>query len=152
GLRLADGARVWTYTEKQLRELDRPTELMPYTVLLGADEDFVYLSGSKVSALQKPGGMGSTAPFQTRWTRHVERPDSYPRALLTPDAVLVPGATERVAYDRKSGDPIPTVGGRWSPGQPGYLWAGEGMLFSLSGEGLTGFFDWQAQLERVRRL
>lgn len=148
-LRLADGARLWAYTEKQLQDLERPSG--GFNVLLGADQDVLYLSGAKVSALQKPGGLASTAFFDALWTKPLERPDTSPRALLTADAILCPSPLGRVVYDRRTGEPIPSLGGGWKGGEAGYLWAGEGALFSLSSQGLAGYFDWQAQLERARK-
>lgn len=149
GLRLLDGARLWAYTEKALQDLERPSG--GFNVLLGADHDVLYLSGAKLAALQKPGGMASAAAFHSLWTRPLERADTSPRALLTSDAVLCPSPQGRTVYDRRTGEPIQSLSGGWKGGDAGYVWASDGALFSLSSQGVAGYFDWQALLERARQ-
>ena len=67
-VRLTDGSKLWEYQEEHLRQLHHDTELLKFDLLVGADQDTVYLSGLKLAALQKPGGLASGARFTERWT------------------------------------------------------------------------------------
>jgi outer membrane protein assembly factor BamB len=151
-LRVADGTRVWSYREDALQSLNRETESLGFNHFVGADADTIYLSGGKLSALQKPGGLASSAPFSPRWTRRLDRADTSPRAVLAGDWIVAPNAVTRVVFDRLTGEPVTSLSGPWPPGEPGSLWLDDGALFSLSIQGLSGYFDWPAQLERARRL
>ncbi|MSR62280.1 MAG: hypothetical protein EXS08_07535 [Planctomycetes bacterium] len=150
---LATGGELWAYEEEQLQKLHRDSDMYGFRHLVGADADTVYLSGGKLSALQKPGGLHSRAPFFARWTRELERPDTlWPRPALAKDVILVPNGLRRTAYDRRSGELVPSASGDWNGGECGNLWLGEGALYALAQQSVAGYFDWQAQLERARRL
>ena len=152
-VRLANGAKLWAYRGEQLQELDRETAMLSFNHLVGADADTLYLSGAKLSALQKPGGIGTTGYFVTRWKQKLDRSDSAPRALLAGDAIIAPNEKRRAVYDRRTGAEAPTLSGGWGSGEAGSLCLWDGALFSLSAQGLlSGYFDWQGQLERARRL
>jgi outer membrane protein assembly factor BamB len=65
--RLEDGRVPWiAASERSLSRLDRETDRLSFNLLVGADQDTIYLTGSKLSALQKPGGLNSTSPFVPR--------------------------------------------------------------------------------------
>jgi outer membrane protein assembly factor BamB len=151
-VRLTTGAQLWAYTEDSLQGLDRESEMQGFNHLLGADTDTLYLSGSKLSALHKAGGIGTNAPFNPRWTQPLDRTDTAPRALLAGDAVIAANEKLRVVHDRRTGAVMPTLTGGWGGGEAGALCLEDGALFSLSAQGLSGYFDWQGQLERARRL
>ncbi len=152
--RLEDGSAHWAYSEEQLRRLDRDTEHLEFNLLLGADVDTVYLAGAKISALQKPGGLDARSPFVARWTeplpREHEPADRSPRAVLCKDSVLVHTSVERIALDRRTGARLAHLSGHWNRVAGGNAWVEDGILFTLSEEKLSGFFDWDALLERAR--
>ena len=148
---LEDGHAEWAYSEVSLRRLDRNTETLAFNHLLGADEDTIYLAGAKVAALQKPGGLAAGSTFVTKWTYALSPareapPERTPRTLLCRDSVLVAVGEERLVLDRKTGVKQPTsgvIGG-------GNVWVENGVLFVLNGDGLAGYFDWNALLERSK--
>lgn len=151
-VRLADGAKLWSYREGDLQRLDRETELLGFNLLVGADQDTLYLSGAKLAALHKAGGIGTSAPFASRWARELDLNETAPRALLSGECLLAPNEKTRVAFDRKSGERLPALSGAWGDGAAGFACLEDGALYCLSAQGLSGTFDWQAQLERARRL
>lgn len=151
-VRLEDGAKLWAYRESDLQRLDRETELLGFNLLVGADQDTLYLSGAKLAALHKAGGIGSSAPFVSRWARELDLSETAPRALLAGECVLAPNEKTRVVFDRRSGERLPALSGGWGNGAAGFACLEDGALYSLSAQGLSGTFDWQAQLERARRL
>ena len=72
------------------------------------------------------------------------------RALLAGDAIIAPNEKRRAVYDRRTGAEAPTLSGGWGSGEAGSLCLWDGALFSLSAQGLlSGYFDWQGQLERA---
>lgn len=150
GLSLSDGKVLWAYSEDKLQDLDPETQQEGFNVLVGADADSVYLSGGKISALQKPGGLATTAPFLPRWTNVLGRVDSSPRALLAGDVLVAPSGIARTVFERRSGERIEALSGDWNSGEAGNLCVAEGALFSLSATGVSGYFDWQTLLERAR--
>jgi outer membrane protein assembly factor BamB len=150
-LRLADGAFVWSYPEEHLQALDHKTRQLGFRQLLGADESTLFLAGSKLTALQKPGGLASSAPFSPQWTEVVDRPDSSPRAQLFGAHVVAPNSLRREVYDRRTGARLAALSGSWSGGEVGNLCLVDGALFSLSNQGISGYFDWGVRLEQARR-
>ena len=147
GFDLESGAALWTWPYRELRD--------NVNVLLGADEDRIYLGGRSIVALHKQGGLANPGPFLPAWRDSYDHPDgSYgaggPRALLTRDAILVPARAELVVLDRATGlarnAPVTT----WQHGHHGNLLLADGALFSLSGAQLHGFFDWSVLLTRAR--
>lgn len=149
-LRLADGGVLWSYSEEQLQALDPETRQEGFNVLVGADEDTVYLGGGKLSALQKPGGLASSARFVPRWTNVLGRVDTSPRAVLRGEVLLAPSGIARTAFDRRTGERLDAASGDWNEGESGNLWLTDGALFTLSSSGAFGYFDWQTLLERAR--
>jgi outer membrane protein assembly factor BamB len=152
GLRLADGTKLWSYSAESLQERDRENERLGFNQLVGADADTLFLSGAKLAALQKAGGLATSAPFQLRWSSALERSESAPRALLTDEHLLAPNEKQRVVLARRTGERVPALSGGWGGGEAGSLALEDGALFALSAQGLSGYFDWPAQLERARRL
>src|SRR5262249_13938438 len=144
---LIDGKTLWSYRQDQLQRKDEH-EGLGFSQLVGADHDAVYLSGRKLAALQKPGGLATAPMFQVRWSQPLERECA--RALLTPDAVLVPSANLRTAYDLRTGAKIDALSGPWKRNDAGNVWVEDGALFSLAAQGVAGYCDWQTMLERAR--
>jgi hypothetical protein len=64
--------------------------------------------------------------------------------------VFVPGGAERTAYSRLTGEPLDQWSGTWNGGEAGNVWVSDDALFSVSGMGVSGYFDWHALLERTR--
>jgi len=149
-LRLDDGSVLWSYSEEQLQALDPDTRQEGFNVLVGIDEDTVYLGGGKLSALQKPGGLASSARFTPRWTSVLGRVDTSPRAVLRGDVLVAPSAIARSVFDRRTGERLDAVSGDWNEGEAGNLQLIDGALFTLSSTGAFGYFDWQTLLERAR--
>lgn len=149
-LELESGKLVWAHEEDALQRLDGETQTEGFNVLVGADDDTVYLSGGKLSALQKPGGLAGNARFVPRWTNVLGRVESSPRAVLAGDTLLAPSSLERTAFERRTGGRIEAWSGDWNGGDGGNLWLADGALFSLSATGVSGYFDWQTLLERAR--
>jgi len=149
-LRLNDGAVLWSYSEEQLQALDPETRQEGFNVLVGVDDDTVYLGGGKLSALQKPGGLSSTAAFVPRWTNVLGRVDTSPRAMLRGDVLVAPSGIARTVFDRRTGERLDSASGDWNEGEAGNLWLADGALFTLSAGGAFGYFDWQTLLERAR--
>ncbi|HEX6882222.1 MAG TPA: PQQ-binding-like beta-propeller repeat protein [Planctomycetota bacterium] len=150
-LRLRDGAPVWSYREEALQELDPRTRALGFRQLLGADEGALYLAGSKLSALYKPGGLAGGADFHPGWTVPLDRPDTSPRAVLFGEHVVAPSPLRREVLLRRTGERVPALSGSWSGGEVGNVFVADGALFSLSNQGLSGYFDWNVRLERARR-
>jgi outer membrane protein assembly factor BamB/tetratricopeptide (TPR) repeat protein len=152
---LTDGSTLWAYSENELNGLDRRTRHLSYNLLIGAEDDMVFLGGYKLAALRKPGGLRSRSPFGVSWLQPLPDLNYAPRPVLTEDAVLVVGATERRAYDRRSGEKLAPLSGTWNGGTPGNVWVEDGALYSLggdgaNGEGASGYFDWPRLLQRAR--
>lgn len=155
---LADGRTLWSFSETALGGLERKTGHLSYNLLIGADADSIFLGGSKLGVLRKPGGLRSTSNITLGWVQPLpERETSYysPRPVLTSDAVLVAGPTERRAYDRRNGEKLAPLSGTWNGGVPGNVWVEDGALYSLGGDGATGegasgYFDWPTLLQRAR--
>ena len=152
-IRVDDGRVLWAVAERTLERLDRSTAQLGFNLLLGAEGDTLYLSGQKLAAIQKPGGFTGSSPWKLRWVQPLpERDvsDSAPRPVLCADSVFVPGGAERTAYSRLTGEPLDQWSGTWNGGEAGNVWVSDDALFSVSGMGVSGYFDWHALLERTR--
>ncbi len=152
--RLQDGSVPWAVEEEELQRLDRDSEHLGFSLLVGADGDTLFLSGGKLAALQKPGGFSARSPFVPRWTyvlpREHEPAERAPRPILCRDAVLVPTTVERIALERRTGERLPSLSAVWKGASGGNTWVENGALFTLSDDGLSGYFDWDTLLERAR--
>jgi outer membrane protein assembly factor BamB len=152
---LADGRVLWTYDQSSgLTRLDTEHRELDFNLLLGADEDTVYLGGGKIGALRKPGGLRSTTRFDVAWVfalnDNFEQERSV-RPILCRDSVLVAAPEGRLVLDRRDGRELHTLNGRWDFAKYGNPVVENGLLFTLGGEGLHGFFDWDLLLDRQRR-
>ncbi len=161
GLDAEHGTVLWSYDYDRLpaarasRDDDEPL----YHVLIGADEDTVYLAGRTVSALQKPGGLHFKAvsritrrhdAFQARWSIPLAGNfDRLPRPVLGADEILIPTYDERLVVDRRTGARIDRKTLAWGERERGNALVGKGVLFLLGNKRLSAFFDWDILLERA---
>ncbi|MEX1026129.1 MAG: PQQ-binding-like beta-propeller repeat protein [Planctomycetota bacterium] len=148
GIDLEDGRVLWAYNAALLGAKAR--EAARIDLLLGADDEHIYLSGPEVvTALRKRGGLRTLNAFQHAWSVPIDGKRAFPRPLLTAEAVLVAGRT-RIAIDRRTGRELDQYEAAWPDDSLGNLWVGEGVLYSLSHNGAHAFFDWDLLLERKR--
>lgn len=122
------------------------------SLMIGADKDGVYLAGSgRIARLEKRGGFRSKfSSWSEAWHRDARVGRNYPRPLLTKDGVIV-SDTSRKVFDRLLGLEKSEYEVPLSRESRGNLWVGEGVLFSLSKQRLSSFFDRRLLLERRRK-
>jgi hypothetical protein len=139
-LDLENGALLWSVSSRKLRELDKETELLGFDQLIAADADGFLLGGAKLSAFAMRRGLGLAQKPEPLWTVRLEHPETLGRGHLLGDFVVVPGPTECLAFDRRTGSwsyfgtdkvPFPEV-----KGTRGMLVTDEA-LFALTEDGLT---------------
>ncbi|MCP3918688.1 MAG: PQQ-binding-like beta-propeller repeat protein [bacterium] len=120
-------------------------------VLLGADERRVYLGGSRISAFESLGGIDLGAPTRRKWVWPVDDAlvAHLPRAVLGGDRLYVPRRAELVVLDQKTGVKIDSM--PWLT-TPGNVLLGDGVLFTLNAYRLSGYFEWQAMVDRAKAL
>lgn len=145
GLELETGAMLWSLSQASVNQLARGRSSR-IDLLLGADERMIFLSGGDVLALEAPGGLLHSRPVRTAWIYDDfdnDAPQGWP--VLTRDRVVVATPTQRHEIHRHSGAraraPLP-----WRGGRSGNLLVGGGMLFTLDGHYLNGYFDWNGLL------
>ncbi len=157
GFDLEHGTALWSTTHSWLdRDPDRGIADSSVSLLLGADRDTVYLGGSKISAHHRPGGLALGQPDQRLWSYGIERSrgdELYrsPRPVLASDALVVPVRSGRQIFDRRTG----MRRGHGGPtdhalSRGGNILVGEGMLFTLSSNQLSGYFDWEVLQARAQ--
>ena len=154
GLDLRDGRVLWTYDQSTLASMRTDDRRSKFNLLLGADEDTVYLSGTRVAALSKDGGLGQTGAFHLIWDyplTNAFNSDRSPHPLLCRDAVLVPTREKRVVLDRRNGRVQHSLTSAWTAAQNGNPLVDDGLLFTLGANGLHGFFDWDLLIDRQTR-
>lgn len=142
---LKDGRVIWSYSQSFLSKRSRN----PFNVLLGADAHTVYLGGSQVAALRKPGGIGSLESFQTTWDRELPSARNWPPQLLCKDGILIPSTEGRMVLTRSKGAEMKNLSAPWdSAGTPIVQ---DGILLTLGRDGLRGYFDWQTLLDKQNK-
>ena len=146
GLDLETGAMLWSLAQSSVNQLARG-RVSRIDLLLGADERRIYLSGQHIVALEAPGGLYHTRPVQTAWVYdgfENDAPQGWP--VLLRDRVVVATPTQRHEIHRHSGAraraPIP-----WRGGRSGNLLIDGGMLYTLDGRYLNGYFEWRGLLD-----
>ncbi len=145
GLDLESGAMLWSLSQSSVNQLARG-RISRIDLLLGADERTIFLSGGHVLALEAPDGLLHSRPVRTAWIYDDfdnDAPQGWP--VLTRERVFVATPTQRHEIHRHSGArarvPLP-----WRGGRSGNLLVGGGMLFTLDGHYLNGYFDWNGLL------
>ncbi len=149
-----DGRVLWTYDQDSLAQLENENRRSTFNVLLGVDDDTVYLSGTRVGALRKDGGLRQPGAFHLIWDYPISNAytaDRSPRPLLCADTVLVPTPTERVVLGRRDGRVRHSLSAAWTSDQNGNALVDRGLLFTLGAVGLHGFFDWDLLIDRQKR-
>ncbi|MDA1264161.1 MAG: PQQ-binding-like beta-propeller repeat protein [Planctomycetota bacterium] len=149
---LDTGTVLWTMDHDEVVKLAMgTTRLGSVDALLGADERRVYLGGRRVVALEAPGGLASEPPRRRAWAYPAEPSEYITNGGLRPvvgdDRIYVPHMDRLAVLDRRSGKQV--EGLTWSS-NPGNLLLSEGTLFTLSGYGLNGYFEWDAMVRRAR--
>jgi len=131
---LADGHKLWWVWARGLAELDSGTKLLAFDDLIGADEQVIYLGGSKISALMKNGGLRSPKSFEPLWTERVERPDLAGRCQLAGDDLLLPGPGRCLVLERENGK---KKSEQILDGTPRGLLVTDAAIFALTDDGLN---------------
>lgn len=156
---LETGAQLWSWRHRNFKP---PGTALAPNVLLGADRDTVYFGGGSVSAWRKPDGLGTAGgSFSNLWFEELKEiasaghhPDTLlrtpPRPLLGRDEILVQTPKSRVTVERRgSGRRSASVA--WTQREMGNALLGNGVLYTLSGRYLSGFFDWHVLLRRAHQ-
>jgi outer membrane protein assembly factor BamB/tetratricopeptide (TPR) repeat protein len=154
---LDDGRRLWTHSQHARSSRDWRER----SVLIGADRDTVYIDGSTIVALRRPGGLGAEEPpgglpLLETWLRSLsisERsadPLGAPRAVLAIDGVLVPTRDSLLVLSREDGLVRTGRALAWQLTDAGNVLAGDGAVITLSGTSVQGFLDWNVLLARAR--
>ncbi|MCZ6599146.1 MAG: PQQ-binding-like beta-propeller repeat protein, partial [Planctomycetota bacterium] len=160
GLDAEDGRVLWSHGYDQLPAVrgrnGRNEGATDYDVLLGADEDRIYLGSQPVSALMMPGGLKSRrGSFKSLWSvwpgpdERVAR-GRLPRPVIGAEEVLIPQLSRRIVVDRATGVRQERKSVGWSERERGNVLIGEGMLFVLTTRRLHAFFDWEILLARAQ--
>ncbi|MBV1928939.1 MAG: PQQ-binding-like beta-propeller repeat protein, partial [Gammaproteobacteria bacterium] len=142
------GTLIWSYRNDALRLLGFGDS--QFNVLLGADQNSVYLGGKQVIAIDFPLGIdtGEQTPWR-RWvwpaTRGNNLPSRSPRAVLSADRVWIPDGDTLMGIDRQSGRETESLSMK-----SGNLLVGEGLLYSLRSDSLSGKFEWTRLLQSAR--
>ena len=153
---LTDGRVLWTYSAASLSRLGGDARGASFNLLMGADRDTIYLGGSQIAALRKPGGLANPLPpFNLVWTSDPIESSRYSRQnhrpLLCDESILVPLSNGRVVLERRDGRERRSLSAKWQSSHAGNPLVQGGLLFTLGAKGLTGFFDWDLLLERQRK-
>ncbi|MCB9905832.1 MAG: PQQ-binding-like beta-propeller repeat protein [Planctomycetes bacterium] len=144
------GSMLWSLRQSKI---SRDAEGFPPDVdlLLGADDETVYLGGRRLIALERAGGLRLGVP-RRRWSfgeAKIRDEDSRAWPVLAADRIVVPTTTARLEIERKQGRLLSDT--PWTAGQGGNLLAVDGALFTLNSRHLSGYFEWDVLLERARR-
>jgi outer membrane protein assembly factor BamB len=160
------GSILWSYDFNNLPAgpgIEKPL----YKVLIGAEDDTVYLGGTAqsssavgiVSALQKPGGLRfkSTTrlgqryePFQARWSVELQgNAETMPRPVLGSEEVLIPSMGSLLVVDRRTGQDLSLKTSAWTESDYGNLLAGNGVLVKVGNRKVAADFDWGILLDRA---
>ncbi len=152
-LDLATGSLLWSTSSNLLYGLvgrGGYNNGVPTNVLLGAAPDAIYLGlgGDRVIALDMPAGLSEPSRVRAKWQwrddeiGHVR----VGRPVVCKDCIVVPGTTDRTDLDRDTGVKLRSI--PWSGG--GNVLVGSGELFSVSGNSVQGYFEWDVLVTRAR--
>ncbi len=146
---LESGRKLWWTAAADLDDSRRSM----FECMIGAEDDTIWFGGNVIAAFQKPGGLAQPDNLTRRWAFPVkERSGSSrsPRPVLAKDVVVIPTREERIVLDKTTGELVRTLSDDWSYPEMGAVAIGDGVLFTLSRQQLTGFFDWDTLLQRHR--
>lgn len=150
---LEEGTVLWSYPYSLFNQSSRRSSSSDITTLLGADDDTLYFGGGRLAAFHSPAGL-SKLSNQSRLTSiwsypidAVDGSDKAPRAILGRDELTYASRNGRVAVDKYTGTLRRPSSLPWEfeEGQIqliGNLHLGDGMLFTATGEEVSGLFDW----------
>lgn len=144
------GSMLWSLRQSKISR-DAEGYAPDVDLLLGADEETVYLGGQRLIALERAGGLRLGVP-RRRWSfgeTKIREESSRAWPVLTADRIIVPTTTARLEIERKQGRLLADT--PWTAGQGGNLLAVDGALFTLNSRHLSGYFEWDVLLERARR-
>ncbi len=150
---LEDGCVPWSMSQRAHLPRARGGADEPFDLLLGAEGDTLYLAGESVAALRKPGGLDAPGSrFEQLWTFPLpsERILATPRPVLCRDEIVIPQRDGSIVLDRETGAQMRLKAASWGFQENGNPLVGDGRLYTLNRGALTGFFDWEALLERAR--
>jgi len=152
GVDLESGAMLWSLRQSWISREARGRNSTDVDLLLGADETRVYLGGRRLVALEASSGIRHEAPAILGWPFDdplLSQENSPARPVLLADRIVVPTTTQRLEIDRFHGRRLRRPAA-WGAGQGGNLLAGDGALFTLNGNSLEGYFEWDLLLDRAR--
>jgi outer membrane protein assembly factor BamB len=147
---LETGSLLWSMRQSKISR-DAEGYVPDVDLLLGADDETVYLGGRRLIALERAGGLRLGVP-RRRWSfgeAKIREENSRAWPVLTADRIIVPTTTARLEIERKQGRLLADT--PWLAGQGGNLLAVDGALFTLNSRHLSGYFEWDVLLERARR-
>ncbi len=153
GYDLESGETLWSLPYSHIDQLAGPYR-DDVNLLIGADDNTVYLGGWPVMALRSSGGLGREAPMELAWrypAGEIETDNSTSaRAILLSDRIIIPTRSERIEVDRFGGGrrhkSVP-----WKSGRSGNMLVEDGTLYTLTTGHLDGYFEWDMLLERGQR-
>ena len=152
---LQSGALLWSQNNQTVARIGLGgIQNRVLNLLVGADEERIYLSGHRLVALgSRQGPVTRNSVDEVRWVYPAgsERQSDLdllgPRPLLDATRIYLPGVS-LASIDRVTGQFHEEMS--WVPGARGNLLLGDGMLFSLSPGGITGYFQWDGLIDRAR--
>ena len=150
---LESGAVLWSYPHQLFGHANSQSGAGSVNVLLGADDDTVFLAGSRIAAFHSPAGLSSlseSSRLTPTWAFDAEVFDEMnrsPRAVLGRDAIVLATRNGRITLDKRTGlerrrNPMPWARDSQDSVAVGNILLGNGMLFTASAEQLSGLFDW----------
>lgn len=144
---LESGALQWSLSWRELLGGRSGNERW---TLLGADEQTVYLSGTSIVACRAPAGLAGPRPPSEKLAGPMIASETPPRAAMAGRWIVAPTSSRRFVFDRldlRHEDGLLSL--PWGEGQEeGNAVLHGGALFTLSGQYLTGTFDWRVQERR----
>ncbi len=146
---LETGAMLWSMRQDKISR-DAEGYAPDVDLLIGADDETVYLAGRRLIALERSGGLRLGVP-KRRWSfgeSKIREENSRAWPVLTADRIIVPTTTSRLEIERRQGRLLADT--PWVGGQGGNLLAVDGALFTLNSRHLSGYFEWDVLLERAR--
>lgn len=152
GVDLTNGGLLWSLAKATVDQLARGRNDGTKYLLVGAQDDVVYLSGSQVLALEARGGIHQGAPIALKWSFDDEalRNREPVRGVLGADRIVIPTPSQRIELELSQG--LKTADWPWAEGQGGgNLLLGPGELFTVSATRVNGYFEWDVLVERARR-
>jgi outer membrane protein assembly factor BamB len=155
---LASGGMIWSQNHATLTQIglgSRSGRNGELNLLVGADEDRIYLAGHRVVALESTQGKVTRNrvdkfgwAFPAGLELETQLDPEGPRPVLDGRRIHVPDK-DLFSIDRASGRLMGKM--EWLQGSRGNLLLSEGVLLSLSRRSLAAYFEWEQLVEEARR-